>query len=34
MSRYVVDARIAVKWYVPEIHAQAADEKLYQALHQ
>ena len=24
MSRYVVDASIAVKWYVPDIHADAA----------
>lgn len=28
MSRYVVDASVAVKWYLPEIHSEAADRLL------
>ncbi len=24
MSRYVVDASVAIKWFVPEVHAEAA----------
>jgi predicted nucleic acid-binding protein len=31
MSRYVVDASVAVKWLVPEIHTQAAEHLLDQA---
>ena len=28
MSRYVVDASVAVKWLVPEIHTQEAEQLL------
>ena len=28
MSRYVVDASVAIKWYLPEIHAAAAQRLL------
>lgn len=28
MSRFVVDASVAIKWYVPEIHAAAAERYL------
>lgn len=24
MSRYVVDASVAIKWFIPEIHSEAA----------
>jgi predicted nucleic acid-binding protein len=30
MSRYVVDASVAVKWFVPEIHTQAALRLLHE----
>jgi predicted nucleic acid-binding protein len=37
MKRYVVDASVAIKWYVPEIWAESADhvtadERLVNAL--